>query len=232
MQKSRHEYKFQIDEKDMILLRARISGVMKVDPHVSGEGCYHIRSVYFDDFADTCYYQNEAGTDPRAKYRIRIYNGDDGHIRLEKKVKQRGMTRKYVTPLSRRQADCILEGRVLSMKQEDFETYPHLLQEFLVLMQTRHMRPKVLVVYDRIPYVDSRGNVRVTFDKNISASLDFAHFFEEDLIKEPVMPRGRHLMEVKYDEFLPAVIKEQLDIGHLRQITFSKYYLCRKRKKG
>lgn len=232
MKKSRHEYKFQIDEKDITLLTARIARVMKKDPHVLADGFYHIRSVYFDDFADTCYRQNEAGTDPRAKYRIRIYNGDDSNIKLEKKVKQNGMTRKYAASLSREQADLLLAGKVLSMKQEDFATYPHLLQEFLVLMQTRHMRPKVLVAYDRIPYVDPKGNVRVTFDKNIAASLDFSHFFEENLIKEPILPKGRHLMEVKYDEFLPGVIKSRLDIGHLRQTTFSKYYLCRKRKKG
>ena len=87
MKKSRHEYKFQINEKDIVLLQARIGGVMKKDSHVGDNGCYHIRSVYFDDFADTCYYQNEAGTDPRAKYRIRIYNASDEKIKLEKKVK-------------------------------------------------------------------------------------------------------------------------------------------------
>lgn len=232
MKKSRHEYKFQIDEKDIALLTARISRVLKRDPHVSEDGFYHIRSVYFDDFSDTCYYRNEAGTDPRAKYRIRIYNGNDESIKLEKKVKQNGMTRKYATLLSRQQADNLLAGKTLSMKQEDFEAYSPLLKEFLVLMQTRHMRPKVIVAYDRFPYIDPRGNVRVTFDKNIAASEDFSHFFEKNLIKEPILPKGIHLMEVKYDEFLPAVIKSQLDLGHLRQTTFSKYYLCRKRKKG
>lgn len=216
----------------MVLLQARLGGVVKKDPHVNKNGCYHIRSVYFDDAADTCYYQNEAGTDPRAKYRIRIYNASDGKIRLEKKVKQNGMTRKYAAPLTREQADLLIAGKGLSMAKEDFDTYPELLQNFMVLWQTRYMRPKVIVSYDRVPYVDSRGNVRVTFDRNIAASLDFAHFFDKNLRKEPILPVGVHLMEVKFDEFLPAYIKERLDIGHLRQTTFSKYYLGRKRKKA
>jgi len=232
MKKSRHEYKFQTDEKDIALLRARIEGVMKKDAHVTEQGGYHIRSIYFDDIADTCYYQNEAGTDPRAKYRIRIYNASDASIRLEKKVKQNGRTRKYAAPLTREQAETLIDGKSLAMDEESFAAYPELLQQFLVLMRTRHMQPKVMVVYDRIPYVDSRGNVRVTFDRNIAASVDFKHFFEKDVIKEPILPVGVHLMEVKYDEFLPVHIKARLDIGHLRQITFSKYYLCGKRKKA
>lgn len=232
MKKSRHEYKFQIDEKDIVLLKSRIGAVMRKDAHVSEQGFYHIRSIYFDDYADTCYYQNEAGTDPRAKYRIRIYNADDKRIRLEKKVKQNGKTRKYAVPLSREQAETLIRGETLPMDHDSFEGYPELLQRFLILMQTRRMQPKVMVVYDRIPYVDPRGNVRVTFDRNIAASTDFRHFFEKDLIKEPLLPPGKHLLEVKYDEFLPMHIKARLDIGHLRQTTFSKYYLCRKRKKA
>lgn len=231
MEKSRHEYKFQIDEKDIALLTGRIGAIMRKDFHAAERGFYHIRSIYFDDFADTCYYQNEAGTDPRAKYRIRIYNAEDKAVRLEKKVKQNGKTRKYSAPLTREQATTLIEGRTLPMDNASFEAYPELLKQFLVLMCTRRMQPKVMVVYDRIPYVDSRGNVRVTFDRNIAASTDYAHFFEKDLIKEPVLPKGIHLLEVKYDEFLPAHIKARLDIGHLRQTTFSKYYLCRKRKK-
>lgn len=232
MKKSRHEYKFQIDEKDIVLLKARIGAVMKKDKHAGEQGFYHIRSIYFDDIADSCYRQNEAGTDPRAKYRIRIYNASDASIRLEKKVKQNGKTRKYGAPLTKEQAETLICGKLLPMDAESFEGYPELLKQFLVLMQTRRMQPKVMVVYDRIPYVDPRGNVRVTFDRNIAASTDFKHFFEKDLMKEPILPPGRHLMEVKYDEFLPMHIKARLDIGHLRQTTFSKYYLCRKRKKA
>ncbi len=232
MKKSRHEYKFQVDEKDIVLLTMRLNMIMKKDSHVSEQGSYHIRSIYFDDFADTCYYQNEAGTDPRAKYRIRCYDGQDSDIKLEKKVKQNGMTRKYSARLSRHQAQTLIAGKALPMDEASMREYPALLREFLLLMKTRHMQPKVMTVYDRVPYIDARGNVRVTFDRNISASTDFGHFFEKDLVKEPILSPGIHLMEVKYDEFLPQTIKTSLDLGHLRQTTFSKYYLCRKRKKA
>ena len=50
MKKSRHEYKFQIDEKDIVLLKSRIGAVMQKDTHALEQGFYHIRSIYFDDF--------------------------------------------------------------------------------------------------------------------------------------------------------------------------------------
>jgi len=225
--KGRFEYKYICNEQTLFLLRSRMDLIMKKDPHVREEG-YQIRSVYFDDYQNTCYYKNEQGVDPRAKYRIRIYDGSDRVIKLEKKVKENGKTRKHTANLSREQAESLISGQCLSLKAEEMEKYQPLLKEFLVLMQTRRMMPAVIVIYDRIPYIEKNGNVRVTLDLNISSSLDFAHFFESDIRKTPIMPSGVHLLEVKYDSFLPRVIKTNLDLGTLRQETFSKYYLCRK----
>ena len=43
----------------------------------------------------------------------------------------------------------------------------------------------------------------------------------------PILPTGMHVLEVKYDEFLPDMIARQIEIGKLRQTAFSKYYLGR-----
>jgi len=95
-------------------------------------------------------------------------------------------------------------------------------------MKTRRLRPVIIVEYDRIPYVYKNGNVRVTFDLNISSSVALRDFTSETIPKRPVMPAGWHLMEVKFDEFLPDYIYNGLNLGSLQQSTFSKYYLCRK----
>ena len=53
-------------------------------------------------------------------------------------------------------------------------------------------------------------------------------FFEDRVSSMvPVLPAGLHVLEVKYDEFLPDFIAKQLEIGILRQTAFSKYYLGR-----
>lgn len=225
---SRHEYKFLVDEKKIAILNSRLSLLMKKDSHMAERGYYQIRSVYFDDVSDTCYQKNEAGCDPRAKYRIRIYNGKDSYIKLEKKVKQNGKTRKYSAALTREQTERLLQGQMLCVDAETFEHSDPLLKQFALLQKTNGMKPKVIVIYDRTAYVEKNGNVRVTFDKNISASVDFAHFFSQDLLKHPIQRPGEHLMEVKYDAFLPRTIRNALETGHHKQETFSKYYLCRR----
>ena len=224
--KFRHEYKFICSVQDALLIESRIRKIMAVDPNVGSDGFYNIRSVYFDDYNNTCLYANEAGTDPRAKYRIRIYNNSDRIIRLEKKIKQKGMTRKLSAPLTREQCDCLIAGRLLPMDQISMEGYPELLSQFLLLQAARKMTPKVIVDYDRVPYVYRDGNVRITLDKNIAGSGSFDRLFNRELPKRPVLPVGKCLVEVKYDEFLPGFLKQHLETGRLTPVTFSKYYLC------
>jgi len=243
--KFRHEYKFLCSEADMTILQARLNGMLKLDSHVGDKGCYEIRSIYFDDIYDTCYHKNAAGTDPRAKYRIRCYDASDKRIVLEKKIKMRGKTHKKSYLLTREMYDAIMAGNYVDLfcevtqdetvakqksgveSQSRESNQMNVLQEFLMLGMTRGMKPKIMVVYERIPFVEKAGNVRVTLDRNIAASTDYRNFFHTKLVKQPVLPKGKHLLEVKYDEFLPAYIKENLESGRLRQTTFSKYYICR-----
>ncbi len=220
----RHEYKFIISVSQSAVLQNRLSGLMERDSHSGTAGGYEIRSIYFDDMNNTCYKQNEAGTDPRAKYRIRSYNASNERIVLEKKIKKNGMTKKLHEDINAEQYGMLMEDSGGTFFFEE----PPLVQELLALKQMRRMEPKVIVAYDRIPFIEEKGNVRVTFDDHISSSSDFEGFFEADLHKRPIMPVGQTLMEVKFDEFLPGYIKDALELGRLSQINFSKYYLCRR----
>ena len=82
--------------------------------------------------------------------------------------------------------------------------------------------------YDRTPWVYRTGNVRVTFDENIRSSGQTEAFLEQDFLRRPIMPAGQHVLEVKYDDFLPDYIRQVLQIGVLSRTSFSKYYLCRR----
>ena len=117
-----------------------------------------------------------------------------------------------------------MRGEILPLS----ETLPPLLRKFYVEMKTRRLRPVVIVEYERIPYIYKDGNVRVTFDTHISSSSNVQDFFSETLPKRPVMPAGHHLLEVKFDEYLPDFIYRSLNMHRLHQTAFSKYYLCRK----
>lgn len=223
----RHEYKFILSLSQSLLLRERMAGIMRRDAYAGKTGAYEIRSVYFDDYDDTCYRQNEAGTDPRAKYRIRCYNASDERIVLEKKIKKNGMTKKLAQELTKEQYGLLMSAERAGIGS-GFDEQPSLVRELLLLKQTRLMQPKVIVAYQRTPFTEASGNVRVTFDDDIASAKDFERFFAPQLHQRPIMPVGKTLMEVKFDEFLPAYIKEALETGRLTQTTFSKYYLCRR----
>lgn len=226
--KYRHEYKFLIDERDKAKLYYRLKNLIPLDANAGENGCYFIRSVYFDDYRDSCFRQNEDGINERAKYRIRIYNASDESIRLERKSKKNGMTCKESAKLTRQQCEKLLRGEVLPLNTEEAQEYPEVLRQFLVLMLTKGMRAKTIIEYERIPFIYPSGNVRITFDRNISASTQIERFFDKDMLRYPVLGMGQQLLEVKFDEYFPTFIRDNLEIGKLQQTSFSKYYLGRK----
>lgn len=68
--------------------------------------------------------------------------------------------------------------------------------------------------------------MRITIDRNIKASrAKEALFAQVPTGMISVLPTGMHVLEVKYDEFLPQFIARQIDTGKLCQTSFSKYYL-------
>lgn len=220
----RHELKYVISAAQLPLLKSRIAGLMQPDPYAREGGMYNIRSLYFDDYHNRCYYENENGTDPREKFRIRIYNHSPERIMLECKRKERGKTLKTACPLTLEQTRCLMDGRPLP----DMGELPPLLRKMTLDMHLRLLRPVVIVEYERIPYIHKSGNVRVTFDTHISSGADLSGFLSEEIPKRPVMPAGQQLLEVKFDEYLPDVIYRALNLGQLQQTAYSKYYLCRK----
>lgn len=220
----RHEFKYIISNEMMTVLQNRINNIIPIDPHVNEGKKYLVRSVYFDDYADTCYYENENGVDPREKYRIRIYNCSDNKITLECKRKERDKTHKTSCPLSRYETMQLIHRQMPSLT----EPRPPVLRKFLLAMTQRLLRPVTIVEYQRTPYTYPLGNVRVTFDTHIVSSTDFEHFFDKQIVRRPVMPTGFHLMEVKYDEYLPDFIYNCLQLDGLERTAFSKYYLSRK----
>lgn len=220
----RHELKYLISSAQVSLLRTRLEHMIPMDSHAALTGGYTIRSLYFDDPDNRCYYENENGTDPREKFRIRIYNGSAQRITLECKRKERGKTLKTACPLTLEQTRLLMAGKVVPSIGEQ----PPLLQKLTGQMLLRRMRPVVIVEYRRIPYVYPLGNVRITLDTQIVGSGKVEQFLDEKISCRPVMPPGQQLLEVKYDAYLPDYIYRSLQLENLRQEAFSKFYISRR----
>lgn len=218
----RQELKYMLGRGEYAALRQRCRAVMHCDPHVGQDGTYQITSLYFDDLADSALLQNYSGVSRREKFRIRFYNDDPATLHLEKKCKYGGLGRKYSCPMTARQLEAMLQGDLSWMMGTG---YP-LMQELYDRMRTELLRPKTIVAYRREPYIYAPGNVRVTFDYDIRSGVCATDMLSGGAVLVPVNP-DRVLMEVKYDAFLPDIIRMILQEGTPRARAFSKYASCR-----
>lgn len=217
----RHEWKHPVTRADMLILRQRLRAVMQPDRHAV-DGQYQIRSLYFDTPGDTALREKLDGVSRREKFRIRYYNHDTAFIRLEKKSKLGGLGNKQSAALTPQQAQQIVDGDL-----EWMVTAEHgLIRELYSKMRTQQLRPKTIVDYTREPFVYPPGNVRVTLDYDIRTGLDCTDFLNPDCI---TIPAGDSpvILEVKWDEFLPDVIRAAIQLESRRVSAFSKYAQCR-----
>lgn len=224
--KYRDEFKYICHEWDLRVLGHRLNNLMERDVHQKGQS-YRIRSLYFDDYYDTAMFENDVGTDNRRKFRIRVYDEIKDRINLEIKYKIKGKTRKE---------SCILTSDqladILNCKLPFDSSYSKPLMLLYIETKLHRMVPKIIVEYERSAYVYKHGNVRVTFDRNISFSRNISDFTEDKIDLIPLLPSNKHVLEVKYDEFLPDYIAQILELGNMEKTAFSKYYLSRLYSEG
>lgn len=173
MPKFRHEFKYFSPEMVLSAIEQRIGALLCLDKNTGEAGEYAIRSIYFDDIYDTCFLENENGTDPREKFRIRIYNCSKERITLELKQKINGMCLKTSCPVPLKTLEQIMAGQIPDFTAET----PYLLKKLISQMHFRALRPVVIVAYERVPFVYPDGNVRVTFDRNLRSSSNIEDFF-------------------------------------------------------
>lgn len=217
----RHEWKIEISAADHVALRRRLQAVMAADPHAAG-GSYTVRSLYFDDPTDRALREKLDGVDRREKFRLRFYNGDTDLLRLEKKSKRGGLSEKRSAPLTLRQARALLDGDLDWM----LDSASPLVRELYCKMRMEGLQPKTVVDYVREPFVYPPGNVRVTFDRDIRTGLLQTDPFSPGCLTVPAGD-APILMEVKWDAFLPDIIRDAVQLPGRRSTAFSKYAQCR-----
>lgn len=217
----RHEQKYLISLPTAVRLQARLGAVLEPDPNAP-QGRYHIRSLYFDDAADTAYFDKVAGLDERSKFRIRHYDHSDRYIVLEKKEKRGPMTRKTSARIDRTTAELLRSGAFRAGSAD-----APLLREFDALRAGALLRPVVYVDYERIPFVYPESRVRITIDAAVAAGLPDARLFDPDGCRYPVLPDGAAMLEVKFDDHLPPHLLMLLEDVPRQVQAVSKYCLCR-----
>ncbi len=236
MRANRKELKFIVGKDILLDVRNRINPLMKKDPHQQGD-FYRIRSLYFDSPDHRCFRENKAGVSPREKYRIRIYNCAPDPVMAEIKQRHRDTITKKSALIDRSfferlikssPADSVnaLEEAALSCGQEEAKA---VLEKYMEHVANEFYLPACIVDYERSAYVYDICNVRITFDTNIMGSCEFDRMFDHTLTGRAALDGDMHVLEIKYDEFLPDEIAGVLGGLGLSRSSCSKYALCMER---
>lgn len=217
----RHEHKHLLDAAQTTAVLQRLRAVVPHDRHAGPDGCYHVRSLYFDTPADRALREKLDGVDAREKYRLRYYNRDPSRIQLERKCKKGGLCVKQSAPVTAEQCSRLLLGDIRWLR----ETGDPLLTGFYAALLATRLRPRTIVDYVREAFCYPTGNVRITLDRDIRSGLSATHFLSDQV--PTVSATDLNVLEVKYDAYLPAFLRDLIQLENARTEAFSKYAQCR-----
>ena len=217
----RKEIKYIATVQDFCRMEPELSACLYRDPNDKGDG-YEIRSLYFDSYSDSDCRDVLDGLENKQKIRIRIYDPRAPFAKLEYKCKTGTDGRKQSVEILRREA--------LQMMEENYECLlgkGDVGKELYAKMVKEAYQPKVMVAYRRQAYLYPSNHIRVTFDTHVSASADRWTLYEKDPCLEPVLSWDVGVLEVKYDGFLYAFIKDMVDRVNTLPVANSKYVQSR-----
>lgn len=219
----RHEIKYRIDRFQYDVLRRNLAKILKPDPHMGTNDGYHVRSLYFDDYRNTAFWDKQAGVYERKKYRIRIYNRSDSLIKFERKSKIKNFVLKEATRINREEAERITAGEIdFLTKSKD-----RLLKEFYRECRCNLLRPVLVVEYNRVAYFHPIGNVRVTFDSDVRMSLGPICFFEREICTMGIVQESDVILELKFNDVIPRFICGLFPDTIRPQTALGKFAMCR-----
>ncbi len=240
---ARHELKYLLSHAEYLILKSRIAAVMDYDKH-AGENGYFIRSIYFDDLRESAYHEKLWGICDRRKIRIRAYDNDPSHIVLECKEKENMWVSKASAAIDRDTCDALIQGDFSALEQRREEVCKNV----YVAFREKGLKPSVIVDYHREPFVMPISNLRITFDQHLHAGgiTGFSMFGKGQVSKEvegnkevikadneigddisvPIYPDSV-ILEVKYDNYLPDMIRMLIPKHTGAQLSISKYCICK-----
>lgn len=219
----RHELKHLITPAEDRILTGRLGRLFHRDSHAGPGGVYTVNSLYFDTPDDRALTEKISGADRREKFRIRYYGDTPDFLRLEKKIKKGGLCSKRSSRLTYKQTEDLLEGKMEFL----LESENGLLTELYAKMKGELLRPRSIVRYEREAYIFAPGNVRVTLDRHLSTCTSCLSFLipgSSRIAPEP----GNTVLEVKYDAFLPDIVRMAVQVPDRKTGAYSKYAVCRR----
>ncbi len=217
----RNELKYYITYAEYQKIRLVLKDVLKLDDY-SKNGPYFIRSLYFDTEFNKAFYEKMFGLGERKKYRLRIYHLDAQQVKFEIKNKVKDQIFKETAIISRKNAMCVIKGEI-----ECLLSYNNtILNKIYCDFKKNQFKPVAIIDYKREAFMDELNKIRVTFDQDLSRDENQLELFNnvntQNLLKE-----GQVIMEIKYNKYLPEIVRDLLSSIRSTRSAISKYCMGR-----
>ncbi len=221
----RFELKYYLNNFQTEGLIRQLSSIMPLDKHCSDVSGYKVRSLYYDSHDDECLYEKQSGVLHRKKIRLRTYGTNiNSTSKLEIKYKSGQLVRKESVKILAEDAEAICAGDYTILLKYNNPITNKIYTTFV----TRLYKPKVIVEYQRVAYVFPAFNIRITFDKDLHSNVNHLDLYSGNTNLMPVILEDKQILEVKYDHYIPAYIKNILSGVNSERMAISKYTLARR----
>ena len=224
LQVKRQEIKYQISLLEYKKLERNLKDCMRQDEYAGTDGTYRVRSLYFDTPLEKDRMDVLRGGEKRRKIRIRVYSPDDKTAKLELKAKEGRFQKKTSLPVTREEAEELIQGRFECLRKKNTKTAEHLYMELVRGMY----RPRVMVEYQRAAFYIPFQEVRVTFDWNAAANRMNTDLFAKNICWTPLRPSSVGVLEVKFNGYLFSYVQNLLEEVEKLPTMNGKYiYACK-----
>lgn len=215
---SRFELKYLINFAQYSRIAHTIGSALTEDKHNGSMG-YLVRSLYFDSYANTDFYEKLDGVENRKKVRLRIYSHDAPYVNLELKKKIGNSQEKSTVIISREDASDLINCNYDVLTKYESSTASVIYN----IMKVNHLRPVVLIEYRRKAFIHPMNNIRITLDSEIRSSETDFNLLKKDLILNPVEDYYTSIVEIKYNGFIYKWITDLVQSNEITLESYSKY---------
>lgn len=219
---SRFEFKYQINFIQYASLTSTLKNVLLEDKH-NGTTGYPIRSLYFDSYDDSDFYEKLSGQENRKKIRLRTYSPESPLVKLEIKRKIGDSQEKKSIIITKEDAKELINLNYDVLHSYESETAAMLYN----IMKFSKLRPVVLIEYNRKAFIHPMNNIRLTLDSDIRSSETNFDMFATNPILMPVENFYVAILEVKYNDFIYKWLTDLITPYSLNRESYSKYMISR-----
>ena len=228
---SRYEFKFLLSKKKANQIESEIKNFMILDENAlrKKNKKYFVRSLYFDTPEYSNFYEKVDGIKIRKKFRIRSYSSDkekNPNLFLEMKGRKNQKTYKLRTPILNDHLEYFLDKKKVMSLLKFYSKDNKVISDFIFESLKKNIEPKVVVDYNRRPYINKFGILfRLTFDTNLKSSCGVDIFDDKKNFNFKECVSGQTILELKFERSIQPWFHRIIQSYNLMRLSVSKFAL-------